>query len=241
MFYQTDLAYVHDKDFSEIARKSGDFVVEQLKKRGFNGGLVVDLGCGTGNFEQRVTEQGFEALGIDYSAANIEIARKQAPKASFEVASVFDVALPEAQAFTSIGEVLNYLFDEKSSVEGLEQLFQRVYNQLLPNGIFIFDVLEPAVIGQDLITKAVVEGEDWTIFLTKTGNEARTTLTRDIILFRKVGEWYRKSHEVHHVYLLNKSKVINMLERIGFKVQVLDSYNDFQFREGLFGILAEKC
>lgn len=240
MFYQTDLAYVHDKDFSEIARKAGGFIVEELNKRGFDNGLAVDLGCGTGNFAKAVTERGFDVLGIDYSAANIEIAKAQAPKANFQIASVFDVELPKAQAFTSIGEVLNYLFDKKSSLEGLEQLFQRIYNQLLPSGIFVFDVLEPAVIGDELVTKAVVEGEDWTIFLTKTGNEARTTLTRDIILFKRVGEWYRKSHEVHHVYLLNREEVINILERIGFKVQILDAYHDFKFRTGLFGVLAEK-
>ena len=191
-------------------------------------------------YAKTVTEKDFEVLGIDYSEANIEIAKKQAPKANFQVASVFDVELPKAQAFTSIGEVLNYLFDEKSSLEGLEKLFQRIYDQLLPNGIFVFDVLEPAVIGEELVTKAVVEGEDWTIFLTKTGNEARTTLTRDIILFRRMGEWYRKSHEVHHVYLLNREEVVNILERIGFKVQILDEYHDFKFRTGLFGIIAEK-
>lgn len=240
-YYQTDLAFVHNKDYSQIAIDAGHFLVQKLKQQGIENGLIVDLGCGTGVFEQTVTEYDFGALGIDYSAANIEIAKINAPKADFQVASFLDIDLPKAQAFTAIGEVFNYQFDDNNNIETLEKLFQKVYQQLLPNGIFMFDILEPKTIDESLVHKSLVEKEDYSIFLTKEGNQAKNTLTRNIVLFRKVGDWYRKSKEIHEVYLLKPNEIKTILEKIGFIVKIIDGYGDFKFRHGLFGILARKA
>lgn len=239
-YYQTDLAFVHNRDFSQIAIDAGTFLIKELKSQGIENGLIVDLGCGTGAFQKTVTEQNFDALGIDYSAANIELAKNNAPKASFQVASFLEIDLPKAQAFTSIGEVFNYQFDEKNNIETLKRLFQKVYEQLLPNGIFMFDVLEPSSIDETLINKSIIEREDYTIFLTKEGNAAQNILTRDIVLFRKVGDLYRKSREVHEVHLLEPKEIQTILEDIGFTVEIIEGYGDFKFRHGLFGILAKK-
>ena len=240
-YYQTDLAFVHNRDFSQIAIDAGHFLIKELKKQGIENGLIVDLGCGTGIFQKTIVENNFDALGIDYSAANIEIAKRNTPNASFQVASFLEIDLPKAQAFTSIGEVFNYQFDDRNNIETLEKLFRKVYQQLLPNGIFMFDVLEPSSIDETLVHKTIVETEDYTIFLTKEGNQEQNTLTRDIVLFRKVGDLYRKSHEVHEVYLLKSSEIQQMLEKIDFVVEIIDSYGDFKFRHGLFGVLAKKA
>ena len=239
-YYQTDLAFVHNRDFSQIAIDAGHFLIKELKKEGIEDGLIVDLGCGTGIFQKTITEHHFDALGIDYSAANIELAKPNAPKADFQVASFLEIDLPKAQAFTSIGEVFNYQFDDKNNIETLKTLFQNVYDQLLPNGIFMFDVLEPSSIDETLMQKSIIEKEDYTIFLTKEGNPAQNILTRDIVLFRKIGDLYRKSHEIHEVYLLEPTEIKTILERIGFTVEMISGYGDFKFRKGLFGIVAKK-
>jgi SAM-dependent methyltransferase len=240
-YYQTDLAFVHDRDFSQIGIDAAYFLIQELKNQGIENGLIVDLGCGTGVFQKTVTEQNFDALGIDYSTANIQLAKRNVPKANFQVASFLEIDLPKSQAFTSIGEVFNYQFDDKNNLKTLEALFQKVYEQLLPNGIFMFDVLNPGSIDETLVNKFILETEDYTLFLTKEGNEEQNILTRDIVLFRKVGDLYRKSHEVHQVYLLKPIEIQTMLEKIGFTVEIIDGYGDFKFRHGLFGILAKKA
>lgn len=53
-------------------------------------------------------------------------------------------------------------------------------------------------------------------------------LTCQIISFRKVGESYRKSAEIHRVKLYSVTDIVDRLTQIGFQVQVLPGYGDFQ-------------
>jgi len=46
--YDEDLAYVHDVGFGDFARSVAPGVLEILRRSGITGGLVVDLGCGSG-------------------------------------------------------------------------------------------------------------------------------------------------------------------------------------------------
>ena len=47
-FYGPDLARIHDAGFGDFARDAGDGIVAMLRDAGIRGGLVVDLGCGSG-------------------------------------------------------------------------------------------------------------------------------------------------------------------------------------------------
>lgn len=56
---------------------------------------VLDAGCGTGRFSHYLSAKGADVLGIDFSSASIELAKKQPKneslKLDFEVRSVFDI------------------------------------------------------------------------------------------------------------------------------------------------------
>jgi hypothetical protein len=65
-------------------------------------------------------------------------------------------------------------------------------------------------------------------------------LTRRITNFRKVGELYRRDHEVHRLRLMSRSEVASWLEEIGFRVEVLGGYGAVEFSPGRVGFLARK-
>jgi len=46
---------------------------------------ILDVGCGTGRDAKAFTDMGFEIVGIDFSERMIELAKKIAPKAEFEL------------------------------------------------------------------------------------------------------------------------------------------------------------
>lgn len=46
VWYNEDLAYIHDVSFRDCALKSAPGVVELLKQHQIRSGLIVDLGCG---------------------------------------------------------------------------------------------------------------------------------------------------------------------------------------------------
>ena len=117
--YSDDLAYVHDVGFSAYAVDAGPGLLEILRSRGVDAGLIVDLGCGSGIWAARLVAEGYRVLGIDISAPMIRIARRNAPGARFQVGSLLTCELPPCDAVTSIGECVNYTFDSSSSPKSM--------------------------------------------------------------------------------------------------------------------------
>jgi ribosomal protein L11 methylase PrmA len=46
--YKEDLAYIHDVGFGAFSSESAPGLLEILRQKGIEKGLVVDLGCGSG-------------------------------------------------------------------------------------------------------------------------------------------------------------------------------------------------
>src|SRR5215210_1955471 len=92
---------------------------------------------------RELVDAGYRVLGIDISEAMIELSRNRVPEAEFSVGSLFEVEILRCQAVTAVSEVLNYLFDAENEERGLGRLFRRVYDALVPGGVFVFDVLGP--------------------------------------------------------------------------------------------------
>jgi trans-aconitate 2-methyltransferase len=80
-FYAADLAYVHDAGFGDFARGAAPFLLERLQEAGLDGGLVVDLGCGSGVWAAELLDAGYDVLGIDVSQAMIALAHRAVPRA----------------------------------------------------------------------------------------------------------------------------------------------------------------
>ena len=241
-FYQQDLATVHDMNYGNIATNASIELLHLLQKNGFQGGTIVDLGCGSGILAKKLTENNYDLIGIDYSADILEIAKAKAPRAQFIQASFLEYELPYCQAVTATGEVINYLFDGKNKQENLLHFLAKVYRQLSPKGIFMFDFLSPNMVKtKSGIERKIIETADWTMFITYTENKTNHLFTRDIVLFKKQDNGlYRKSKEVHQIQLYDKKLIKNLLKTVGFKAKLVSQYNGEIFRKGHFGIIAQK-
>src|SRR5436309_2695675 len=109
--YTEDLAFIHDAGYGDFARNAAPVLLEAFGARGIHGGLVVDLGCGSGIWAEELLAAGYDVLGVDISASMIRLARRRAPRARFVTASLLRFDLPACDAVTSIGECVNYAFD----------------------------------------------------------------------------------------------------------------------------------
>ena len=239
-FYGEDLAYIHDTGYGDLARSAAAEVLRLLREEGITEGLVVDLGSGSGIFAGRMLEAGYDIAGVDYSEEMVSMAKWNAPGGKFETGSIFDYSIPPCRAVVSIGECLNYTFDDRNSMKTLGEVFERVYNALEPGGFFLFDILEPGVNGSEKSQLGISEGKDWTIFLKKEEDTEKKTLTRDITIFRREGELYRKSREVHTVNLYMKDEIKELLREAGFRVSFIGGYNGMEFRKGHTGFVRRK-
>ena len=136
LFYGPDQAIIHHENFGKLAKIAAEDVVSLLQGAGLSEGTVVDLGCGSGILARTLSEAGCDVLGVDISPAMIELAKRNAPRASFRVGSLLDAELPRAVAVTAIGEALNYATDPRAGLGELERLAGRVHGALEPGGVF---------------------------------------------------------------------------------------------------------
>lgn len=102
---------------------------------------LLDLACGTGTMSFELASRGYEVVGVDASAAMVEVARNKA--ALLATPFQFEVQLAERldlgqqfDAIFSVFDSLNYILKE----DELGEAFRRVASHLAPEGLFIFDL-----------------------------------------------------------------------------------------------------
>jgi SAM-dependent methyltransferase len=238
--YSEDLAYIHDSGYGDFARGAAPGLLRALRTRGITSGLVVDLGCGSGIWAQKLLQAGYEVLGIDISPSMIRLAKKKAPDVTFRVGSLLSAKLPPCVAVTALGEVINYTFDRSNSRRALRGFFRRVFKALEPGGLFIFDFAEPGQIAQGSHRRVYSLGPDWAILLDASEDKQRHIFTRKMTTFRKHGALYRRTDESHVVRLYHAGALEEDLRRGGFQTKTAHSYGTMRLRAATAAIFAAK-
>jgi SAM-dependent methyltransferase len=135
--YGVDLARIHHEGHADLARRAGPGITSHLRDAGLRRGLIVDLGCGSGILARYLLDKGYQILGVDPSAAMLQIARRVAPLARFIQKRAEDVTLPSCIAVIATGEALTYLPPRITPTAHLRRHIRRVSGALVPGGLFI--------------------------------------------------------------------------------------------------------
>ncbi|MBI2169678.1 MAG: class I SAM-dependent methyltransferase [Actinobacteria bacterium] len=237
--YGTDLAVIHHGWFGDLAREAAAVVAADLARRNVTSGLVVDLGSGSGILAAEFTRRGFDVLGIDISPAMVRIARQEAPRARFRVGSIVDADLPPCVAVTAIGEIVNYAFDARLRARRLPVLFRRVYQALVPGGLFLLDTAGPGRAGPRRAREQFHDHPAWAMHLVV--REAGDRLTRTMTTFvRERGAEHRRVDEVHTLRLYDPGYVEAGLRGAGFRVRRHRRYGTRALPRGLTAFSARK-
>lgn len=238
--YRDDLAYIHDCGHGALARDAAARLIDELAHRGCESGTVADLGCGSGIFAAALIEAGYHVLGIDISESMIALSRKRAPRAEFRVGSFVSAELPSSIAVAAVGEVVNYAFDSANDDRARAALFGRIYQALVPGGIFLFDTANPDRAPSGATQRTHTIGPDWAVLVETRAERDRRLLTREITSFRKVDTLYRRDDEVHRLTLLDPGNVLKELGAAGFEAQALSKYKDLSLPAGVGAFLSRK-
>ena len=199
------------------------YLTEQLKKRGFSEGIVLDLGCGTGTMTELLAEAGYDMIGVD----NAEEMLQEAIEKKMESGHSILYLLQDMEEFELYGTVcavvsvcdsLNYILEE----EDLLQVFRLVNNYLDPGGVFIFDMNTvykyETVIGNSTIAE---NREDGSFIWENTWDPERQLNEYMLTLFLPEEEdpegdmLYRKYEEVHLQRAYDISRIKALIEASG--------------------------
>lgn len=98
-----------------------------------DGADVLELGCGAGLPVTKALAEHMEVTAVDISRRQLELARVNAPAASFIRANMAELELPEG-AFDAVVAVHSVTHVPR---ERHEDLFRRIHDWLRPGGIFV--------------------------------------------------------------------------------------------------------
>ena len=141
----TGFAAVYDIFMDNVPyEKWHAFLLELLQDEGIFEGLVLDLGCGTGNMTELLANSGYDMIGIDNSQEMLAIAESKRQSIEQDKERSILYLLQDMRTFELYGTVkavisvcdsVNYI----TKPEELVEVFRLVSNYLDPGGIFIFD------------------------------------------------------------------------------------------------------
>ena len=240
MAHDPDLTKLELVPNDQVASAAARELIQRLAERQITDGLVVDLGCGTGTTARMLNEAGYAVLGVDIAQEMIDVARRTAPASTFVCASLFEVEIPECVAVTAIGESINYAIGSQTSSGEVSGLVERIHEALIPGGVIMLDAAGPDRIEAGVSRNDRFEGPDWELFVTTSAAADGLSLSRDVSIFRRDGELWRRTSERHEQQLYSPETITERLLFSGFHVVVLSGYDSLTFPEGWAGFLGHK-
>lgn len=231
-YYLPDLAWIHHAGYSQhVARVSPGIVALLDKARLPVGAHVVDVGCGSGLLAAELGKAGYSVHGIDASPAMIDLARAQAPRATFEVRALPARAaeLPKAHAIVSTGHVLAYL----DTREAIAQVLAWLADALEPGGVLAIDLMTDAyAAARNLDDVHARVDDDWAI-VTRFSRPEAHRYDRAITTFRRDGDRWCRSDETHRNVTFEADDALAILRERGVEACVRASFGSETLPPGL--------
>lgn len=236
--YREDLALVHHLGFGFHADACAPGILALLEPVRARGGLVLELGCGSGALTRHLVDAGHRVLATDGAPAMVDLARRHAPGAEdVRVLTLPDDPLPAADAVVSVGHVLSYLPDEAS----IERALGVAAGAVRPGGVLAVDLcdLRWGEARRDAPPYARIE-DDWAI-VTSFELPRPERFVRHITVFvrQAAGAW-RRDDERHENVLLDTSVVPGILARHGLQATVKPGFGDDLLPDGLVAVVAHR-
>src|SRR4051794_9630234 len=160
-YYRADLARIHHLGFGFHADACAPGILALLEPVRERGGVVLEVGCGSGLLTRHLLDAGHRVIATDASPAMVDLARGYAVDAEdVRVLVLPDDPVPPADAVVSVGHVVSYLDDPAA----VERALVAIAGAVQPGGLFAVDIcdLEWGAARQDAPNYCRVE-EGWAI------------------------------------------------------------------------------
>lgn len=211
------LATYYNRFTEDVAYTAwADYLEEIFRRADISPQLVLDLACGTGTMTALLAKRGYEMIGVDASTEMLS----QAANETMELPNRPLLIHQRMQELCLHGLVdaciccldsVNYV----TSPSALQKAFDKIFEHLIPGGIFIFDINTPKKFA-DIAGQSYVR-EDGDVYCVWQCLIADTLCTYDFDIFEHTGKnnW-KRSKEMHKERIYQPDTLCGWLQQAGF-------------------------
>lgn len=185
------------------------------------GKKILELACGSGSITKALGEAGYDILATDISPEMLDLAKEKAAglPIDFRIMDMTKLEITDQyNAVICFCDSINYL----EKYEDLDKLFKESYQALAEKGVLLFDMHHENRLGE------FKEGWDEQGHIGTTDYQwLIESEDNQIVQYFNFVNDNRVYQEVHVQTVFAVDRVIEMLKRIGFSVEVLNDYNIF--------------
>lgn len=199
---------------------------------------ILDMACGTGSTTILLAEKGYEMSGTDRALEMLLSARDKANEKGLPihlwqqdmrdlaVAKLYDVVL-------CLYDSINYI----TTAEEMKQVFTRVSEALVPQGMFIFDVTTEYNIVKHFDKQTFAESNADYSYIWRNLYFHKEKLCKTVLtFFLREGSDFCRYEELHIQKIYTVAEIKRFLEQTGYKL--LSSFDAFTFNR--WGKLSER-
>lgn len=212
-------------EYEKIANK----ICSLLHENGVDGGLLLDLGCGTGTLSFLLENNGYDVIGVDASEDMLMVANEKKyeenSSAMFLCQKAEDIDLfGTIDCAVSVLDTINHI----DTLEKVQKAIEKVSLFMNMGGIFVFDMNTPYKHEKILGNNTFIYDMDevycaWQNSYNK--ETATTNIDLDFFIKNEDDEYYERYSESFCEYVYESKDILNILEKCGFKI--LGTYDDY--------------
>lgn len=204
-----------------------EYLQSLLAECGVAEGLLLELGCGTGNMTSRMADRGYDMIGIDLSGDMLELARE---KCSGQVLFLQqDMRHMElygtVAAMYCVCDGMNYLLEPQD----LREVFAKANNYLDTGGVFIFDLKTRYFYREVLGNRTIAENREDASFIWENEYHEDTSVNEYLLtvyaLEDEERDLFSRCEELHFQRTYEPEQIKKLIEDAGMEfVAVYDAF-----------------
>ncbi len=200
--------------------KRADYFCRLLSMCGIQGGILLDLGCGTGSMSVKMAQKGFDVIGVDSSIGMLNAARQKAFENEAEIL-LLNQSMQEIDLYGTVDCAICVLdgINHLSNADEVRRTFARVSLFMNKGGAFAFDV-NTIHKHKNILADNVFVYEPENLFCTWQNNYNSGDNSVDITLdfFEEEDGAYYRSCESFTEQAYELADIEKWLEKAGFEV-----------------------
>ena len=200
--------------------KRADYFCRLLSLCGINGGILLDLACGTGSISVEMAKKGFDVIGVDSSIGMLNAARQKTYESGEQIL-LLNQSMDDIDLFGTVDCAVCVL-DSINHLDGAQQVkrtFEKVSLFMNPGGAFAFDVNTLYKHKNVLADNTFVYDLDELYCVWQNSfNEADGSVDISLDFFEEDDGAYYRSYESFTERAYDLADIAKWLEDAGFEV-----------------------